>query len=663
MTQPASTSFLVELKRRKVGRVGIAYGGASWALLDLAERTLLLFGISESLFRNLVIVAVAGLPVVLVLAWLFDLTSKGIERTPEAIGSGDAAGLSRRFTRQLVVAGALVMLVMTAVGWRYLPGDSPRLESDQIAVLPFGNQTGDPALDDLGLIVADHIMEGLGYVEAFKAIAASLPAPGTDQATDGEAGDGQPTVVRAVAERNHSALVVTGSFFRSGDDVTFRARVHDAERGEEAFSTEPFRVDPNDPMADLGRLRESLLGYFGMLGSRSVESAAAQPRRLVGGRAPSYAAYKEYAVGVRAFRAARYQSAAEQFELAASLDSTFYLALWQASTARLNIGDWAGVDRLVKLMESMRAELAPVQHVGLDWTRGQVEGDLRATQEAAVLSIDLIPTSPIVYLAAIATNAVDRPEEAIEYFSKYDLELGGGWPWVWTSFAAARHRLGQHRREMWLTRAGRRVLPEHPNVLAAELTALAARGRAKEVLERIGELDPNHLLVLDVAHELEAHGEAVRARILFERVLTRLDELSPEEQEMFASPLLRVRALAALGRTDEARDHVAALVERAPEDARYRSWSGVLAARSGDTEHAEQILTWLSALDVPYQRGSNILAQARVAAALGDTDRTIRLLDAAFEQGSSDFYNLHVDPRYSAVRDDPVFRAYMEPRG
>jgi tetratricopeptide (TPR) repeat protein/TolB-like protein len=659
MSEGQDTSFVAELKRRKVGRVAVAYAGLSWATLDLAERALFLFGIAESLYRNLVIVAVAGFPVIVTLAWLFDLTGKGIERTPAVAGSGD--GLPVRFTRQLVITGAIVILAMTGVGWRYMPSDRVQLAPDQITVLPFENQTGDPALDHLGVIAADHVVDGLGYVESFKTIAANPTPADAARATGEGPDDPEVTLVQAVAERTRSALVMTGSFFRAGEDVTFRARVYDAEGGEVVFSAEPVRADPHDPMAELGRLREETLGYFGMLSSRTSEDVG-MSRRLVGGRAPPYAAYREYAEGVREFQAARYLRAAEQFELAASMDSAFFIALWRGSTARMNIGDWAGVERLVERMESLRSELAPAQHVSVDWARGQVDGDLRATHEAAVRGAEFVPTSPIVYLAGIATNAVNRPEEAIEHFSKYDLKWGGGWPWIWTEFAHARHHLGQYRRELWLIREGRTGLPEIPNLLEVELRALAALGRTDEVEDRIGELGPLQM-VLSVAEEVEAHGDAGTAEWLFKRVLDELDGLPAEERQMFNRPLLRARALAALGRNDEAHQVVEALVESAPDNPQYRSWAAILAARLGDTDDAEEAIVWFGDLEIPYQRGSHVLEQARIAASLGDAERAVRFLERAFEQGTSAHFSLHVDPAFRTVRDDPAFQSFMEPKG
>lgn len=654
MDEPTSDSFFAELKRRKVGRVAIAYVGVALGVLEVADIAFAVLFLDDRLKGVIVIAAAAGLPVVLVLAWLYDLTLKGVERTPE-VESPD--GLSARFTRQLVVTGVVVILAMSAVGWRYMPNDRTSLAPDQITVLPFENLTGDPGLESFGIIAANHLVDGLGQVAAFKTVSFN-PRVG-DQA---RRADPEGTLEEVVGKYTNSALVISGSYSREGDDLLFRVTVHDAEKGEVAFSAEQVRVDQSEPMADLGRMNDGVLGYFGMLGDRSTENAVVQERRLASRRAPSYAAYKEFALGLRAWSAGDMRGAVTQFELAASVDSTFFNALWRASTARINMGDWAGVERLVERMESMQSELTEINLGGLDWTRGLVDGDLRKTHDAAVRGAELIPVSPLVYLAGIATSPLNRPKEAIEHFRKYDLKWGGGFPWIWTTFAGAHHRLGRHRTELRLIRRGREALPDHPDVLAAELSALAALGRGEQVEQRIGELGPYNL-VLGVAEEVEAHGDHRTAQRLLAGLLNDLDGLSPDEQQLYGRPFLRAQALAALDRDDEARASFEVLLEAAPEDPRYRSWSAILAARAGNREYAEGEIDWLGTLDVPYQRGGNVLEQARITAALGDAERAVRFLEAAFEQGAAAFRGLHVDPAYRTIRDHPAFQAYMEPKG
>lgn len=106
--------FLDELKRRNVYKVGAAYGAFVLVVLALVDGALpaLPFPVPDWVDTALVTGALAGFPVALVLAWLYDLTSDGVVRTPSAAG-GNSRGL-----RILQVAGiVLVLAVVVLIGW------------------------------------------------------------------------------------------------------------------------------------------------------------------------------------------------------------------------------------------------------------------------------------------------------------------------------------------------------------------------------------------------------------------------------------------------------------------------------------------------------------------------------------------------------------------
>lgn len=81
MRMPAEISrFYGELKRRKVVRVGMFYAIGGWFLLQLGEVTFEPLEMPQWAIRALIYTVVVGFPFALVLAWFFDLTSKGIKR-------------------------------------------------------------------------------------------------------------------------------------------------------------------------------------------------------------------------------------------------------------------------------------------------------------------------------------------------------------------------------------------------------------------------------------------------------------------------------------------------------------------------------------------------------------------------------------------------------
>jgi serine/threonine-protein kinase len=105
--------FWYELKRRKVYSVGIVYGAfmiASIGLVsDLGELVL-----SAKVVNWLLILLAAGLPISLVLAWVFEIKPEGVTRT-QSIDIREETGEHPVSRRAALVAGAI--LVIAFAGW------------------------------------------------------------------------------------------------------------------------------------------------------------------------------------------------------------------------------------------------------------------------------------------------------------------------------------------------------------------------------------------------------------------------------------------------------------------------------------------------------------------------------------------------------------------
>jgi len=115
-------SVFAELKRRNVVRVGIAYLLICWALLQGADFLLDLAGAPEWVIRVFAVAAVCGLPVVLFLAWAFELTPEGLKREKDVDRTLPAA---RKTGRKLdfAIIGLLLLVIAIMVAERVVEVD------------------------------------------------------------------------------------------------------------------------------------------------------------------------------------------------------------------------------------------------------------------------------------------------------------------------------------------------------------------------------------------------------------------------------------------------------------------------------------------------------------------------------------------------------------
>lgn len=110
--------FLGELRRRSVYNVAIGYAAIAFVLLQAAGLVIPALPLPEWTYPLVVAMTLAGFPIALVLAWMFDLTEAGIRRTEAAPSAGPG------FLRWLLPAvGFLFSLLLAAlIGWWVLSG-------------------------------------------------------------------------------------------------------------------------------------------------------------------------------------------------------------------------------------------------------------------------------------------------------------------------------------------------------------------------------------------------------------------------------------------------------------------------------------------------------------------------------------------------------------
>jgi TolB-like protein len=185
----------------------------------------------------LIVLAGIGFPVVLVLAWAFDVTPSGIEKTPEAIGT--AARANRRNAWLLGTAGLLIAALAVGGYWLWHPWKiaaqtkatgaappseisaptNPALREKSIAVLPFENLSANQENAFFTDGVQNEILANLAKVADLKVISRTSVMLYKSA---------NPRNLREIAEQLGVAHVLEGSVQRSANRVRVTAQLIDA---------------------------------------------------------------------------------------------------------------------------------------------------------------------------------------------------------------------------------------------------------------------------------------------------------------------------------------------------------------------------------------------------------------------------------------------------
>ncbi|MDB5969525.1 MAG: hypothetical protein JWQ90_1975 [Hydrocarboniphaga sp.] len=220
-------SLLAELQRRHVYKVGAAYTVAGWLLVQVVTQVLPIFEISALVQRIIVLAIIAGFPVALVLAWVFDLTPQGIVRTDE-LSASDQTPVAIRERRSMdrklnLMLGALVVLGLAyfaAERAGYVDGrtaDFPAAATHDksIAVLPFDNLSRDPDNAYFAEGIQDEILTRLAKIGALRVISRTS----TQQYA------AKPGNLPDIARQLGVANIVEGSVQKAGNAVRINVQL------------------------------------------------------------------------------------------------------------------------------------------------------------------------------------------------------------------------------------------------------------------------------------------------------------------------------------------------------------------------------------------------------------------------------------------------------
>lgn len=113
-------SFIVEMKRRKVIRAAFVYLVLFWLLLQITDVVSSILDMPTWVAKLIFFLLLGGLPIALILAWEFDLTSLGIYREKPLVNTGDSIipgeGDNRKNVDEFVGTIAAVWVAFIGIG-------------------------------------------------------------------------------------------------------------------------------------------------------------------------------------------------------------------------------------------------------------------------------------------------------------------------------------------------------------------------------------------------------------------------------------------------------------------------------------------------------------------------------------------------------------------
>ncbi|MBS0381012.1 MAG: tetratricopeptide repeat protein [Proteobacteria bacterium] len=411
MAEPSG--FFAELKRRHVWRVAIAYAVTGWLLVQVATQVFPFFEIPNWAVRLVIALIVAGFPIAVIVAWVYELTPEGLRRTaPADSPAARPPHVNRRIARKLnTIIIALLATVVVVLSVRLLivqrhvtavaqvaPTSAPATTvaaarqaapARSIAVLPFQNLSDEKGSEYFVAGMQDLILTKLAEIGDLKVISRAS----TQQYAT------RPANLKIVGEQLGVATILEGSVQRRGNQVLINVQLIDSHSDAHLWAQAYHRTlddvfGVEGEVAD--KVAESLKATISPHESASLAAAPTRNRAAY----DTYLRAEYLAVkGFANYDTASMKAAIPLYRQAIDQDPAFALAYARLSYAESQLGWFGRGDNDEKVLHAnarshaeRALELAPelpAAYLAMGytdyWGRGDYAAALKAFAKALVL--------------------------------------------------------------------------------------------------------------------------------------------------------------------------------------------------------------------------------------------------------------------------------------
>jgi TolB-like protein/Flp pilus assembly protein TadD len=549
-----------ELRRRGVFKALGVYAASAFVLAQAADLIFPALGFPERAMTIVVILLIAGAPVAVVFAWLFDLTAQGVVRSGGADAApGDVTPLGvqvigRRTTLIMgVAAGALASGVVGLAGYVTLRGDdaesaeTPAAGVTRVAVLPLrvlGVETGQEFLAEG---ITEDLIGALARISGVSVLARSTVYARHDLSMD----------PRDVGRALGVDAILDGTVRTFNDDLRVAAQLIDVESGVVLWS-----VDFQGSKQDVFAVQDSITGA---VVARFAQSSPGTAIRVAAGTTENVEAYELYLKGRYSWNRRNpsgFASAIDFFNRAIAIDPGY---------ARAYVGLADALMALSQFGVSPGSAVLP-----------QAEAASRRALELGVNEAEIFNTA--AHVAELFFRDWARAEQLYGRALSLDPTFATAHAW-YGDLLMSRGRTEDALRHM--TEAARLEPLSAPILfqLATTHLRMGHLDEAEQVYLDILELDPSYLsAMVYVGYVYAEMGDATKA-------LAHLDEAVKARGGHPSIAAQRALVLARLGRTDEARAALTVVNQRPASTFVPQSYLAAIYANLGEPDRAMEHLT------------------------------------------------------------------------
>ena len=468
--------FWQELKRRKVFGVVTTYSATAYIIIEVANNLAIPLHLPDWFITLILIILLIGLPIVVILSWIFDFTPQGIKKT-ESLEESEETEIQtkpvKRRLRSSYVLNAILIIAVLVLAYpklfKHYTLENLRAKGRiTVAVMPFQNLTNDTIWNVWQDGIQDILITSLSNSDELKVRQTEstnglLQSKGlTNYASI------TPSVASALSQKLDANVFIHGGISRAGSAIRVNAHITDSKT-KEVFKS--FNIDGSAREEVIFHIIDSLSVMIKdyLIISKLKKDLSHDIQQYANTNSPE--AFKYYIYGNNSFARRDYATASTWYLQSLNSDSAFINAAIWLSISYWNQGLYKEGERWVLKIYEKRAQMTDQQRI---WTNLIYAGDFEPLTEVIkycrqLLEID--DQQPIIcYQLGWCYNNLYQYGNAIPEFEKA-LEIYNKWGskpmWVpnYTELGYAYHKTGQYKKENRLYKKAEKDFPDDPDLI------------------------------------------------------------------------------------------------------------------------------------------------------------------------------------------------------
>jgi tetratricopeptide (TPR) repeat protein len=480
--------FWQELKRRRVFSVVTAYAATAYIIIEVTNNLVSPLHLPAWIPTLVILLIIAGLPVAIILSWIFDFTPQGIKKTESVQESEDKKTVAKPYKRRLrpsYVLNAVLIIAVIILAYPKIFKRDPLVklrslgERISVVVMPFQNMTNDTIWDIWQDGIQNELINSLSNSEELKirqteSINGLIKGKGlTNYASI------TPSLASFFSQKLEANVLIFGSIKQANSLIRVNAQLIESKT-EEVYKS--FQVEGPSNEENIFHIIDSLsvmVKNF-LIISKLEKEVTLDYRHGISTTSPE--AYRYFIYGQNAFMKRDYPSALKLYSQAIAIDSNFLLATSMLPFAYANQGLYEQAKKWCLKVYENREQMSIMQKAHTNWMYAfyfetPFEEIKYLKQE---LEIDnLLPVH--YYELGRVYNNLYQYDKSIPVFKKA-LEIYKSWDskpmWVFNYIILgyAYQETGQYKKERKVYKKAEQDFPDDPDLNSWQAILLLTEG-------------------------------------------------------------------------------------------------------------------------------------------------------------------------------------------